>query len=69
MSCYCPDNKFNKLKLLYKFNKIKWFIEKHALSDAEQENDKEFYQMLLRIGKDLEKHISELDNMVCKCAK
>jgi hypothetical protein len=68
MSSYCSDNKFNKLKLMYKFNKLKWFIEKHALKDAKTDNDAEFSELLISMGKDLEKHISKLDEMVCgKC--
>lgn len=66
MSMHCSDNKFDKIKLFYELAKVKWFIEKHAKADAKKEGDNKFHEYLTKLLPDLEKHISELDEMLCR---
>lgn len=56
---------FNKIKLLYKLSELQWFIEKHALSDANEAGDKACAELLLAIQRDLEKHVEKLHRSSC----
>lgn len=56
---------YNKIKLIYKFSDLLWFIEKHALIDAEKAGDAELLVVLKEIQKDLSKHLGKLHKGVC----
>ena len=55
---------YDKIKILHELSSILWFIKKHALVDAQQ--DDECSPFLNRLESDLEKHVTELKEMVCK---
>ncbi|HVX01344.1 MAG TPA: hypothetical protein VHA52_13055 [Candidatus Babeliaceae bacterium] len=56
---------YNKIKLLHEISEIVWFLEKHALRDAENAGDQESYNELLGLQRELERHIERLRNAIC----
>lgn len=56
---------YDKIKLLYKMSDLAWFIEKHALADAQNAGDKECADSLMGIQRDLQKHIEKLQRSMC----
>ncbi len=56
---------YNKIKLLYKLTELQWFIEKHAINDANEAGDKACAELMLAIQRDLEKHVEKLQRSVC----
>jgi len=60
------DSKYNKIKVLYELSALCWFIEKHALTDAQKASDSECTKILEDIKKDIDKHIAILDKHACK---
>lgn len=59
------NTSYNKIKLLYKLSELAWFIEKHALLDAQTAGDKENADALLALQRDLQKHIEKLHKAAC----
>lgn len=59
------NSTFNKVKILYKLSEMQWFIEKHAIIDAQEAGDKECVELLLAIQRDLQKHIEKLQKSAC----
>ncbi len=59
------DTKYDKVKLLYKLSKICWFLEQHAIDNAEKEGDDKAVQRLKELKNDIEKHLASLEPM-CK---
>jgi hypothetical protein len=60
------DCEYNCLKILYKLTEIDWFIENHALEDADDENEQHCLKMLADLKHDLEKHIAAFKDHICK---
>lgn len=60
------DCEYDKLKLLYKFCKIRHFIDKHAEVDAKKIGDEAFHKLLVEVDGQLDKYIEQLHAMVCK---
>lgn len=58
--------KYDKIKLLHELSCLLWFIEQHAKSDAQNDNDKEFHAYLEKLSKDLNSYIEELNALCCK---
>lgn len=58
--------KYNKIKVLHDLSALCWFIEMHALADAQKSGDKECIDLLEQLKKDLEKQIALFDKMTCK---
>lgn len=56
---------YDKVKLVYKISRMIWFIDKHALIDANSAGDREYIDMLIGLRKDLEKHLEKLQKSVC----
>lgn len=56
---------YNKAKLLHEIACMQWFIEKHALKDAQAAGDSECYEMLMLLQKDLQKYLERLQQSVC----
>lgn len=56
---------YNKVKMLCSLSKLCWFIDKHALKDAEEAGDKENVEALKALRRDLEKHIESLQKSMC----
>lgn len=56
---------YNKIKTLCKLSELSWFIEKHALLDAQSAGDPVCAEMLLALQRDLQKHIEKLQRSVC----
>ena len=59
------NSTYNKVKMLCKLSEICWFIDKHAIKDAENAGDAECIEMMRAIHKDLEKHIEKLQKSAC----
>ena len=59
------NSSYNKIKLLYKLSDLQWFIEKHAINDAQEAGDKACVEMLLAIQRDLQKHVEKLHKAAC----
>jgi hypothetical protein len=60
------DNRYNELKLLYKFCKILHFIKECAEKDAKATGDEKFQGVLNQIKEQLERFVKELDALACK---
>lgn len=59
------NSSYNKVKILCKLSELCWFIEKHALADAQKAGDKECIAYLEAVKRDVEKHIEKLQKTVC----
>lgn len=60
------DNcKYNKVKILHEISSLIWFLEKHAISDAQQNHDN-CEETLKKLKADLEKYIMPLSNDIQK---
>ena len=57
---------YDKVKLLHSLSCITWFIEKHAQVDANNENNKEFLDLLKRLQNSIDPYITELHTLLCK---
>ncbi len=51
---------YNKIKLLHELSSQLWFIQKHALNDAEAAGDAACIQALRDLEHDLQKHLERL---------
>jgi bacterioferritin (cytochrome b1) len=60
------NHEYNIIKLLNKLSCIIWFLDKHAIADAQQANDQASIPMLQQLRSDTEKHIEKLRNVLCK---
>ena len=56
---------YNKIKMVYKISDLCWFIEKHAIEDAEKAGDMECAEILRGLQKDLEKHLEKVNKSLC----
>lgn len=56
---------FNKIKLVYELSQLTWFIDKHAIPDAEKAGDAELIMTLKDLQKELPKYLERLQNDVC----
>ena len=54
------DCTYDKIKLLHEMSSLVWFIEKHALPDAQKASDEECITILTSLHGDLKKHLEEL---------
>lgn len=59
------NSSYNKIKLLHNLSGIIWFIEKHAILDAEQAGDRECLEILNSIKNNAEKHVEKLQRAMC----
>lgn len=57
---------YDKIKLLHQVSELIWFIEKHALKDAQ--DDADCLKMLKDLHADLEKHLIALQESL-RCCK
>jgi hypothetical protein len=56
---------YNKIKLLHELSCVAWFVEKHALQDAQAAGDAACIQMLQDLEKDIRNHIERLRQTLC----
>jgi hypothetical protein len=56
---------YNKIKTICTLSKLCWFIEKHALEDAQKAGDKASLEDLKALHHDLQKHIEKLQQSMC----
>jgi hypothetical protein len=54
------DIQYDKTKLLYKLSKLCWFLEKHAIENAQKDENKDYIETLQKLKKDLDAHIEKL---------
>lgn len=59
------NTSYNKIKLLYKLSDLSWFIEKHAILDAQNAGDPACAEMLIALQRDMQKHIEKLQRSAC----
>ncbi len=59
------NSTYNKVKMLSQLSELCWFIDKHALKDAESSGDQECVDAMKAIHSDLEKHIEKLQKSMC----
>jgi hypothetical protein len=52
---------------MHELSKICWFIEKHALADAQKAGKNEDLEFLKKLSNDLSKYINTMDDCVCSC--
>lgn len=63
------DCNYTKIRLLHDLSRIVWYIEKHAVEDAENENHKLCKEEYKELKADLEKHIEKLKQAVAGLSK
>jgi hypothetical protein len=56
---------YDKVKVLYKLSEVLWFLDKHAIQDAETAGDLETRDILKNLHRDLQAHIEKLRQAVC----
>lgn len=59
------NSSYNKIKLMYELSSNIWFIQKHAIIDAQKAGDQECVDLLMAIEKDMQKHLEKLQKNVC----
>lgn len=59
------NSSYNKIKLMHEVSKIIWFIDKHAILDAQNAGDRQSIDQLIGLRKDLEKHLEKIRTTVC----
>lgn len=55
---------YDKIKILHELSTILWFVKKHALSDAK--DDQECLAFLKQLEQHLEATITQLKKLICK---
>ena len=55
---------YNKAKLQHMLGCLSWFIKKHALDDAKQEQKEKLKEILEALHKDLEKYCDRLNELM-----
>lgn len=50
---------------MHEVSKIIWFIDKHAILDAQNAGDRQSIDQLIGLRKDLEKHLEKIRTTVC----
>jgi len=59
------DNcQYNKVKILHELSSLAWFIEKHAIENANKAGDTSCIKEMEEIKKDLVKNIDRLKNIL-----
>jgi hypothetical protein len=56
---------YNKIKLIHELSALAWFIDKHALTDAQKAGDKECADALQALYRDLTKHLEKIQTSMC----
>lgn len=56
---------YDKVKLLHQISCLVWFIEKHALPDAQAAGDTESQDMLIALHRDLAKNLERMHQNIC----
>ncbi|MGC2310795.1 MAG: hypothetical protein WA432_04200 [Candidatus Babeliaceae bacterium] len=59
------NNTYNKIKLLHELTRLNWFLEKHALNDAQMTGDQEFLVVLTKLNHNLTDNIEKMQQSVC----
>ena len=59
------NSTYNKVKLICEISQLVWFIDKHALVDANSAGDKEWMDTLIGLRKELEAYIEKCQKSVC----
>ena len=55
------DCKYNKIKLLHELSCMAWFLEKHAVPNAQDSGEGECVEIFKTLKNDLDKHIANLE--------
>lgn len=56
---------YNKIKLIHELSTLAWFIDKHALADAQKAGDQACIDALQALYRDLTKHLEKLQTSMC----
>lgn len=57
---------YNKIKIMHNLSCLIWFIEKHAVEDAQKANDSVCVDFLKKLKADLYEQQHELKHMLCE---
>jgi len=57
--------RYDTIKLTHKLSCLIWFIEKHAIEDAQTAGDDACVQAMRELKSDLQKHLETFDAMSC----
>lgn len=57
---------YDKIKILHSLSCLTWFMEKHAIQDAKNENHTECTQAFEELKKDLTHRLEKIDSLLCK---
>ena len=57
------DCKYNKIKLLHELSCMAWFLEKHAVPNAQVSDEKEYVEIFKALKNNLDKHITNLETV------
>ena len=63
------NNRYNKIRLLNDLSQICWFLEKHAIADAEKDNDQCCINAFKQLKQQIDNQIEKLQEALCKCPK
>lgn len=55
------NNKYDKVKLLYKLSRVLWFLKEHAIKEATRDGNEQCLALYKELEKDLEKNIVKLE--------
>lgn len=58
------NNRYNKVKLLSDLSGLCWFLEKHAIPDADEAQDQAFTQKLKTLKQEVDSQIASLENEI-----
>lgn len=58
------NHMYNKTKLIHELGSMVWFLEKHALKDAQVADDQECISVLTNLKNDLQKHADKLQEVL-----
>jgi hypothetical protein len=59
------NHDYNKIKILHKLSCLSWFIEKHAIPDAQKDRDQRCIDAYQQLKAALDNHIEQLRQSLC----
>ena len=59
---------YDKIKIMHELSCLAWFIEQHALQDAQKASDDTFKQYLQKLHSELSRNLAELKEQIAECS-
>lgn len=60
------NSKYDKIKVLFELSRTLWFIKEHAIKESAREGHEHCLMFYKELEKDLEKNITQLQQMLLK---